>query len=135
MERNSQQPAATATVAAAVPPTETAKDDDPFMQRVMLFVEENLPNSDADISAMAAACAVSRSVLQRKMKQLMGVTPIDFLREARIKKACRLLRETDLAIVDIAYRCGFSDPKYFSKTFKTSVGKSPSEYKSAPLTQ
>ena len=105
------------------------------MKRVVTFVEDHLGDSDINIGDMANAAAVSRSGLQRKMKQLMGVTPIDFLREARIKKACRLLRETDLAIVDIAYRCGFSDPKYFSKTFKTSVGKSPSEYKSAPLTQ
>ena len=110
-------------------------EDDAFMKRVVTFVEDHLGDSDINIGDMANAAAVSRSGLQRKMKQLMGVTPIDFLREARIKKACRLLRETDLAIVDIAYRCGFSDPKYFSKTFKTSVGKSPSEYKSAPLTQ
>ena len=129
VERNSQQPAATATVAAAVPPTETAKDDDPFMQRVMLFVEENLPNSDADISAMAAACAVSRSVLQRKMKQLLGVTPIDFLREARMKHAAQLLRSTDIPVADVAYRCGFNDPKYFSRCFKSSTGMSPTEYK------
>lgn len=102
----------------------------PFMQAVLSFVEQNLDNSNADVGRMAEACAVSRSVLQRKMKQLMGVTPLDFLREARIKRACQLLRESDANVSDVAYRCGFSDPKYFSRSFKQSVGVSPSEYKS-----
>ena len=100
------------------------------MQAVLSFVEQNLDNSNADVGRMAEACAVSRSVLQRKMKQLMGVTPLDFLREARIKRACQLLRESDANVSDVAYRCGFSDPKYFSRSFKQSVGVSPSEYKS-----
>ena len=106
-------------------------EDDAFIKRVVHFVEEHLGDSDISIGDMADAAAVSRSGLQRKLKQLMGVTPIDFLREARIKKACQLLRETDLTIVEIAYKCGFSDAKYFSKSFKASVGKSPTDYKNA----
>lgn len=101
------------------------------MQRVIAFVEQNIGNSDADVNQMAEAAAVSRSVLQRKMKQLLGVTPLDFIREARIKRACQLLRTTDGSVADIAYKCGFSDPKYFSRSFKQSVGMSPSEYKQA----
>ncbi|MBP5340668.1 MAG: helix-turn-helix domain-containing protein [Prevotella sp.] len=110
---------------------EEGKDplSDPFMQRVLAFVEQNLDNSGADIGQMADACAVSRSVLQRKMKQLMGVTPVDFLREARLKRACQMLRSTDLTVSEVAYRCGFSDPKYFSRCFKQSIGLSPTEYK------
>lgn len=104
-------------------------DDDPFMHRVLEFVEQNLSNGEADIGQMADACAVSRSVLQRRMKQMMGVTPIDFLREARLKHACKLLRTTDMAVSDVAYKCGFNDPKYFSRCFRQSIGMSPSEYK------
>lgn len=104
-------------------------EEEPFMQRVLAFVEQNLGNSGADIGQMAEACAVSRSVLQRKMKQMMGVTPVDFLREARLKRACQMLRSSDLTVSEVAYRCGFSDPKYFSRCFKQSVGQSPTEYK------
>ena len=103
--------------------------DDAFMQRVLMFVEKNLSDSEADVGAMADACAVSRSVLQRKMKQLMGVTPIDFMREARMKHACQLLRTTDIPVSDVAYRCGFNDPKYFSRCFRQSTGMTPTEYK------
>lgn len=59
------------------------------------------------------------------------MTPADFLREARMKKASRLLLTTGDSINDIAYSCGFSDAKYFSKCFKASRGLSPSEYRTA----
>ena len=107
-----------------------AADDDPFMKRVVDFVEQNLGNADVSIGDMAEACAVSRSGLQRKMKQQLGVTPVDFIREARIKRACQLLSHNGASVSDVGYRCGFSDPKYFSRVFKTSTGLSPSEYKS-----
>jgi AraC-like DNA-binding protein len=105
------------------------KELDPMIRRVMQFVEENLSNSDANVGDMAAAAAVSRSGLQRKLKQAMGITPQDLLREARIKRACQLLRQTDKTVAEVAYACGFSDPKYFSRSFKQSTGLSPTEYK------
>ena len=78
---------------------------------------------------MASASAMSRSSLNRKMKSLVGLTPADFLREARIKRAQQLLSESGASVAAVAYRCGFADPKYFSRVFKQSVGVSPSEYK------
>ena len=105
--------------------------DDPMMQRVMQFVEENIGNSEANVGDMASAAATSRSGLQRKLKQVMGITPQDLLREARIKRACQLLCESDKTIAEIAYSCGFTDPKYFSRSFKQSTGQSPTEFKNA----
>lgn len=103
--------------------------EDPLLRRVMQYVEENLSNSDANVGEMAAAAAVSRSGLLRKLKQTMGVTPQELLSEARIKHACQLLRNTDKNVSEIAYACGFTDPKYFSRTFKQSIGQSPSEFR------
>lgn len=104
---------------------------DPMIERVMRFVEDNISNSDASVGDMASAAATSRSGLQRKLKQAMGITPQDLLREARIKRACQLLSQTDKNVSEVAYACGFSDPKYFSRSFKQSTGMSPTEYKSA----
>lgn len=104
---------------------------DPVLQRVMQFVEENISNSEAGVGDMASAAAVSRSGLQRKLKQAMGITPQDLLREARIKRACQLLRETNKTVAEVAYSCGFTDPKYFSRSFKQSTGQSPTEYKNS----
>lgn len=108
---------------------ELADEDDALMRRVSAFVEENIGNSDVGVGDMAAAAAMSRSGLQHKMKQIMGVTPLDFLREARMKQACRLLSTTDKPVAEVAYLCGYSDPKYFSRSFKASKGKSPKEWR------
>ena len=103
----------------------------PFAQQLLSFVESNMGNSDADVAQMAEACAVSRSVLERKMKSLMGITPADFLREARLKQARQLLRNSDMTVSEIAFSCGFSDPKYFSRCFRQSAGMSPTDYKNS----
>ena len=102
---------------------------DPMLERVMHFIEENISNADIGVGDLAAAAAVSRSGLQRKLKQTMGITPQELLSEARMKKACQLLQESDKTVAEIAYACGFNDPKYFSRCFKQSTGKTPSEYK------
>ena len=107
-----------------------SKVTDPMLQHVMAFVEQNIGNSDVSIGDMATAAATSRSGLQRKLKQTMGITPQDLLREARIKRACQLLHTTDKTVADVAYACGFTDPKYFSRCFKQTVGLSPTDYKS-----
>ena len=102
---------------------------DPMLQRVMQFIEENIGNSEASVGDMAEAAATSRSGLQRKLKQAMGITPQDLLREARIKHACHLLRDTGKTVAEVAYACGFTDPKYFSRCFKQSTGQSPTDFK------
>jgi AraC-like DNA-binding protein/ligand-binding sensor domain-containing protein len=126
-ESGTPMPATTPTTAAK----RLSPEDDAFMRRVMHFVEEHIADADISIGDMADAAATSRSGLQRKMKQLMGVTPLDFLREARIKRACRMLTEGNRNITEVAYACGFNDPKYFSRCFKASMGCPPREYSQA----
>jgi AraC-like DNA-binding protein len=102
-----------------------------MLERVMTFIEENISNGDIGVGDMASAAATSRSGLQRKLKQAMGITPQDLLREARIKRACQLLRNSNKTVAEVAYACGFTDPKYFSRCFKQSTGQSPTEWKNA----
>jgi len=113
-----------------IPSSPIHQELDPMLQRIMQFVQDNISNGDASVGDMAAFAVTSRSGLQRKLKQTMGITPQDLLREARIKHACQLLQQTDKTVSEIAYACGFTDPKYFSRCFKQSTGQSPTEYKS-----
>ena len=106
-----------------------SSSDKAFMNRVMKYVEAHLSDSDADIADMARETAVSVSGLNRKMKLLVGLTPGEFLKEARIKHACTMLRDTAENISVISFACGFSDPKYFSRVFRQSTGMSPSQYR------
>ena len=108
---------------------EEEETKDPMLERIMSYIEEHISDSDIGVGDMAAAAAVSRSGLQRKLKQAMGVTPQDLLREARIKRACQLLCTSNKTVAEVAYACGFSDPKYFSRCFRQSTGQSPTEYK------
>ncbi len=109
-----------------------SSDEESFMRRIMEYVEQHIDDAEANIGDMADAAATSRSGLNRKMKSIVGLTPADFLREARIKRACTLLTTTGESISDVAWHCGFSDPKYFSRCFKASLGVSPSEYRDNP---
>ena len=124
-----EQPAASEANTNTVVVSHLSEEDDAFMRRLMDFIEKNIGDSDVGVEDMADATATSRSSLNRKMKQLLGVTPADFLKEARLKKACQQLERTNRGVNDIAYACGFSDPKYFSKVFKASIGMSPSDYR------
>ena len=103
-------------------------EDEVFMQKAIKFIGEHISDSNINIGDMAEATATSRSGLHRKMKMLLGVTPLDFIREARIKKACQMLKD-GATVNEVAYHCGFSDPKYFGKCFKAEIGMTPTEYK------
>ena len=103
--------------------------DEAFMKRLMAYVEANISNSDASPEDMADATATSRSNLHRKVNRLVGMSPMKLLRTARMRLARQLLDENRLTINDIAYKCGFADPKYFSKCFKQATGKTPSQYR------
>ena len=56
------------------------------------------------------------------------LSPVDFIKQMRIKKALKLLDEGGLSIAEVAYRVGFSDPKYFSRCFKAEMNITPSQY-------
>jgi ligand-binding sensor domain-containing protein/AraC-like DNA-binding protein len=104
-------------------------EDDAFMKRLMVFVEENIAESNISLEDMASATATSRSGLNRKVKSITGLTPGDFLLQARVQKAKYLLNNSDETVRSIAFDCGYNDPKYFSKIFKKTTGKTPMEFK------
>ncbi len=103
--------------------------NDKSTQRILKFVTENLGNPDLKIDDIANETGMSRSVLYNKVKNAVGMTPIDFVRHLRIMKASEMLRNTDDSLTSIAFSVGFSDPKYFSKVFKKEMGIIPSEYR------
>jgi AraC-like DNA-binding protein len=81
---------------------------------------------------MASCAATSRSSLNRKLRSLVGVTAAQLLIDARMQRARQLLESHDYqGISDIAYRCGYSDPRYFSRCFKQKYGVAPSDYLTA----
>lgn len=113
-------------------PKELAEADRRFLERVMRYIDENIGNSDANIDDMASAAATSRSNLNRKLRSLVGITAAQLLIDARMQAARQLLLDAGgndkPCISDIAYKCGYSDPRYFARCFKQKYGATPSEF-------
>ena len=103
--------------------------DKEFISRVMGFIETNAQNSELSVDDIASALCVSRSVLQKKLKAIAGFSPVELVREARMKLAAQLILKTNLTLSEITYKVGLSDPHYFSKCFKKQYGITPTEYK------
>ena len=104
--------------------------DDAFLRKIIQEIENNIQNSDFKIEDLADTQHISRTVFYRKIKSLTGSSPIELVQEIRIRKAIEYLREGEWRVSEIAYRCGFSSPQYFSRVFKERTGQSPTEYKS-----
>lgn len=103
--------------------------DEQFMQKVMEFMEEQMDNTELTIDEFAERLMLSRTIFYRKLKSIIGLTPVDFIREIRIKRAVQLIDSGEYNFSQVAYMTGFNDPKYFSKCFKKVIGITPSEYK------
>ena len=106
----------------------TESMDDVFMRKFMALIEESYPDSDFSIEKASDMLGLSRVHLYRKVKELTGVTPTDFLRNYRLKRAAALLREKGRNVNEVAYATGFSSPPYFSKCFKAAYTVTPTEY-------
>lgn len=109
--------------------------DDDFMKALREYIDTNMSNSELNLDSMADAMSMSVSALRRRTKAILGVSPNDLLRQSRIAKACELLKDTKTPVANVAYTCGFSDPKYFSRIFKTVMGMTPSEYQAETMGQ
>ena len=108
-----------------------SSSDEKFLSRLRGFVEAHIDDSSTMVDDMADAMGMSRSSLNQRMHKLFNVSPADFLREARLQHACTLLQTTDMTSKEVAFACGFNDPKYFGKCFKQATGKTPTEWKNA----
>lgn len=109
-------------------PEKAESIDEVFMRKFMALIDESYPDSSFSIEKASEILGLSRVHLYRKVKELTGVTPTDFLRNYRLKRAAALLRQKDRNVNEVAYATGFSSPPYFSKCFKAVYNITPTEY-------
>ena len=103
--------------------------DKEMMNQLMSFLEANISNTEIKIEDLANAVHLGRTVFYEKMKSIVGMSPIDFLRHIRLQRAEELVAKSTDTFSQIAYAVGFTDPKYFGKCFKKETGMTPSEYR------
>lgn len=102
--------------------------DEQLLDRVMKVINKNIGNSDLSVDAIADEVGLSRVHLHRKMKELTGQTPHDFIRNIRLKQAAHLLASHNMNITEVMYACGFNNAASFSTIFKKFYGMSPRDY-------
>lgn len=108
---------------------ELQKSEDPFVVEVNNIIEENMSNEEFNVAMLAEKLNISQKMLNRKLKPLIDVTPVTYIRRKRMQTAAALLRESRDNIQEIMFKVGYSSPSYFSKCFSDEYGTSPTEYR------
>ena len=128
MHKKNKQEEFRSNVEVNIDSLEPSSMDKEFLDKVISVIKSNMSEGDFDVVQLADALAVSKSSLYRKMKIATGLSPIEFIRNIRLKHGSQLLKDKSISVAEVAYECGFSNPKYFATCFKEEFGVTPKEY-------
>ena len=101
--------------------------DDKFLTKVRSIIEKNLADSDFGVEQLGDEVGMSRAQLYRKTKALTNYSPVELIRNMRLKRAQQMLAQGDDTIAQVAYSVGFTAPSYFTKCYKDYFGHMPNE--------
>ncbi len=97
---------------------------------VVKFIKENLTDKKLDIGILANKAHMSTSHFHKKFKDTLGISPIDYINEERIKFSKKIFaQEKNVLINDVAFKAGFNSVSYFNRQFKKHELIKPSQYK------
>lgn len=99
-----------------------------FMEQLSSVIEANIENTEFNVSMLCRLLNMENKQLCRKVKQLTGVTPVNFIRRVRMRKAAMLLSQNRFSISEVMYMVGYANPSYFSKCFLAEYKVLPSQY-------
>lgn len=111
----------------ALPKVGNADPDNEFYARFLQIFQEEISNPNLNIEQLASKMGLGHSQFYRKIKALTNYTPVELMRQLRLKQARHLLTTTTRSVSEIAYEVGFSSPAYFTKCYRTAFGQTPSE--------
>lgn len=103
--------------------------DEQFIQKAIKIVEEHMSDQEFSVEALGIELDMSRTYLYKKLMNITGKGPAEFIRIIRLKRGKQLLEKSQMQITEIAYTLGYTAPKRFTENFKAEFGMSPSEYK------
>ncbi|MEL6926572.1 MAG: helix-turn-helix domain-containing protein, partial [Bacteroidota bacterium] len=107
----------------------TESADLKWLRELQEIAFRNITEPNFNVLQLATEMNISERQLSRKLKQVIGMTPGNYLNEVRLQKARQLLEaKACRTIAEVAYQVGFSTPRYFSTIFKKRFGKAPSTY-------
>lgn len=108
--------------------TETVSVDEKFLSEIISIIENKIADPDLNVNALSTFSGIGSKQIYRKIKQLTGLTPVEYIRSIRLKKAAMLLTQKKFTIAEVMYMVGFSSSSYFSKCFQSQFGKTPKQF-------
>ena len=109
--------------------TDDSVPGDTFLAKLLDIMDKNMDNNTLTVDELVEEMNMGRTVFFNKLKSLTGLSPVEFIREMRIKRAAQLLEDRKYNITEVTYMVGMNDSRYFSKCFKNTYGMTPSEYR------
>lgn len=103
------------------------KQNNMFIEEINSIIKKNQTNEKFNFDLFAANMKMSKSTLYRKLKNMTGYTPSEYVLYLKMKSANLLLQTNGFDLSDVSDAIGFNDPKYFSRVFKKTIGRCPSE--------
>lgn len=107
----------------------TTSLDEELVRKALNFVEENIDNPEYSIEDLSKDLGLSKTHLNRKLQSIVDLTPLQFIRSIRLKRAAQLLTNSQYNINEISYMVGFNTLKYFNSHFKEEFQMTPSQYR------
>ena len=103
--------------------------DEKMLEKALESVKRNIDNTEYSVSTLCGDVGMSKTQLNRKLQSITGLTPLQFIRSVRLKKAAQLLLSTDCSISEAADLAGFNSIKYFNIHFKEVFGMTPTRFR------
>ena len=110
------------------PEVEIDELDKKLLDEIKETIEENMVDSDFNVSILQEKMGMGNKQLYRKLKALTGQTPVEYIRDMRMQKAAKLLKAGKFSVSEVMYTVGFSNSSYFSKCFSKAFGMTPTEF-------
>lgn len=110
------------------PEVEMDEMDKKLLNQIREMIEENMVDSDFNVSMLQEKMGMGNKQLYRKLKALTGQTPVEYIRDMRMQKAAKLLKAGKFSVSEVMYTVGFSNSSYFSKCFSKAFGMTPTEF-------
>lgn len=111
------------------PAPDVMGNDQMLLEKITKVIETRVEDSSFNVETLGVEVGISRAHLHRKMKSLIGMTPSDFIRNVRLRRACEILSRHDVDVAQVAYKVGFTSQPHFSTAFKKFTGMTPTEYR------
>jgi len=109
--------------------------DQQFIEKITCLILQNIDNSNFGVSILTKELRIGRTLLHTKLKQILDLSATEFINAIRLREAKKILTENpDLTMSEIAYKVGFNDPNYFSRTFKKIFKISPTDFRNEKTT-